>query len=93
MLGFIKSVFRPIGYIGSKLINRIGSIGSKLGRGIKAVYSGEPIGNIGRVGRESVIQAGRESKFVNLPIFENRGGKRFLRDADYMVSNAFFGGS
>ena len=80
MLGFIKSVFRPVG-----------SIGSKVARGIKAVYAGEPIGNIGRVGRESVIRAGRESKFLNLPIFEQSGNKRLLRGSDYMNNNAFFG--
>ena len=91
MLGFIKSVFRPVGMIGNKLINRIGSIGSKVARGFKAVYSGEPIGNIGRVGRESVIRAGRESKFVNLPLFEKSGDKRLLRGSDYMVGNMFMG--
>tara|TARA_R110000803_G_scaffold57034_2_gene114820 strand:- start:865 stop:1143 length:279 start_codon:yes stop_codon:yes gene_type:complete len=91
MLGFIKSVFRPVGMIGNKLVNRIGSIGSKLARGFKAVYAGEPIGNIGRVGRESVIRAGRESKFVNLPVFEKSGNKRLLRGSDYMSNNAFIG--
>ena len=85
MLGFIKSVFRPVGMIGNKLVNRIGSIGSKLARGFKAVYAGEPIGNIGRVGRESVIRAGRESKF------EKSGNKRLLRGSDYMSNNAFIG--
>lgn len=91
MLGFIKSVLRPIGMIGSKLVNRIGSIGSKVARGFRAVYSGEPIGNIGRVGRESIIQSGRVEPFMNLGTFESRGGKRFLRGSDYMVGNMFMG--
>ena len=78
MLGFIKSVFRPIASIGRKM-GEIFGVGRKIVQEERVIERGGRMANVG-------------SDFVDIPIFEKRGGMTYLRGADEMVKGGGFKG-
>ena len=77
MLGFIKSVFRPIASIGRK-------VGELMGIGRKVVQSERVLERGGRMAKVG-------EDFVNVPVFEkNFRGQRFFTGADEMGKGGGF---
>ena len=77
MLGFIKSVFRPIASIGRKVGNLFG-IGRKVVQSERVLERGGRMAEVG-------------SEFVNVPIFEkNFRGQKFFTGADEMRKGGGF---